>query len=309
MLTDFIYDNRVGGIISMIFPGYAMKPLVEAFFDKATSTVSYVVYERPGSACAIIDPVLDYDPQSGRTRTASADQLLAFIQAKKLQVEWLLETHVHADHLSVAAYLKSRVGGKIAIGEHIRTVQTIFKEIFNLESGFPVDGSQFDHLFVADEVFFIGNLKVQALHVPGHTPADMAYLIGDAIFTGDALFMPDVGSARCDFPGGDARKLYQSVRRILSLPDETRVFICHDYPPEGREVQWESTIAAQRVSNIHINDSVTEQAFVAMRTAKDATLDMPKLILPSLQVNICAGTLPRPEANGISYLKIPLNAL
>lgn len=293
----------------MIFPGYAMKPLVEAFFDKATSTVSYVVYEGPGSACAIIDPVLDYDPQSGRTRTASADQLLAFIQAKKLQVEWLLETHVHADHLSVAAYLKSRVGGKIAIGEHIRTVQTIFKEIFNLESGFPVDGSQFDHLFVADEVFFIGNLKVQALHVPGHTPADMAYLIGDAIFTGDALFMPDVGSARCDFPGGDARKLYQSVRRILSLPDETRVFICHDYPPEGREVQWESTIAAQRASNIHINDSVTEQAFVAMRTAKDATLDMPKLILPSLQVNICAGTLPRPEANGISYLKIPLNAL
>lgn len=293
----------------MIFPGYAMKPLVEAFFDKATSTVSYVVYEGPGSACAIIDPVLDYDPQSGRTRTASADQLLAFIQTKKLQVEWLLETHVHADHLSVAAYLKSRVGGKIAIGEHIRTVQTIFKEIFNLESGFPVDGSQFDHLFVADEVFFIGNLKVQALHVPGHTPADMAYLIGDAIFTGDALFMPDVGSARCDFPGGDARKLYQSVRRILSLPDETRVFICHDYPPEGREVQWESTIAAQRASNIHINDSVTEQAFVAMRTAKDATLDMPKLILPSLQVNICAGTLPRPEANGISYLKIPLNAL
>lgn len=286
-----------------------MKPLVEAFFDKATSTVSHVVYERPGSACAIIDSVLDYDPKSGRTSTASAELLVAFVHTKKLQVEWILESHVHADHMSAAAFLKSKVGGKIAIGEHICTVQTIFKKIFNLESGFPVDGSQFDHLFVADEIFYIGNLKVQALHVPGHTPADMAYLIGDAIFTGDSLFMPDVGSARCDFPGGDAKKLYQSVRRILSLPDETRVFICHDYPPAGREVQWESTVAAQRAANIHLNDSVTEPAFVEMRLALDATLDMPSLILPSLQVNIRAGTLPSPENNGVSYLKIPLNAL
>jgi len=286
-----------------------MKPLVEAFFDKVTSTVSYVVYERPGSACAIIDSVLDYDPKSGHTHTASAERLVAFVHTKKLQVEWILETHVHADHMSAAAFLKSKVGGKIAIGEHICTVQTIFKKIFNLESGFPVDGSQFDHLFAADEIFYIGNLKVLALHVPGHTPADMAYLIGDAIFTGDSLFMPDVGSARCDFPGGDARKLYQSVRRILSLPDETRVFICHDYPPDVREVQWESTIAAQRAANIHLNDSVAEQAFVAMRLALDATLDMPSLILPSLQVNIRAGTLPRAEDNGVSYLKIPLNVL
>lgn len=286
-----------------------MKPLIEAFFDKATSTVSYVVYERPGSACAIIDSVLDYDPKSGRTHTVSAERLVAFVQAKKLQVEWLLETHVHADHMSAAAFLKSKVGGKIAIGEHIRSVQTIFKSIFNLESGFSVDGSQFDHLFVADEIYYIGNLKVQALHVPGHTPADMAYLIGDAIFTGDSLFMPDVGSARCDFPGGDAKKLYQSVRRILSLPDGTRVFICHDYPPEGREVQWESTVAAERAENIHINDSVAEPAFVAMRLALDATLEMPSLILPSLQVNIRAGTLPSPEENGVNYLKIPLNVL
>lgn len=286
-----------------------MKPLVEAFFDKATSTMSYVVYERAGSACAIIDSVLDYDPKSGHTGTTSADRLVVFIQAKKLQVEWILETHAHADHLSAATYLKSKVGSKIAIGEHIRTVQTIFKKIFNLESGFPVDGSQFDHLIVADEIFCIGNLKVQAFYVPGHTPADMAYLIGDAIFTGDAMFMPDVGSARCDFPGGDARKLYQSVKRLLSLPEETRVFVCHDYPPAGREVQWESTIAAQRASNIHINDRVTEPAFVAMRTAKDATMDMPTLILPSLQVNICAGALPKPENNGVSYLKIPLNLL
>jgi glyoxylase-like metal-dependent hydrolase (beta-lactamase superfamily II) len=253
--------------------------------------------------------VLDYDPKSGHTLTASAERLVAFVQAKKLQVEWILETHVHADHMSAAAFLKSKVGGKIAIGEHIRSVQNIFKKIFNLESGFPVDGSQFDHLFAADEIFYIGNLKVQALHVPGHTPADMAYLIGDAIFTGDSLFMPDVGSARCDFPGGDARKLYQSVRRILSLPDETRVFICHDYPPEGREVRCESTIAAERAANIHLNDSVAEPAFVAMRLALDATLEMPSLILPSLQVNIRAGTLPNPEDNGVSYLKIPLNVL
>ena len=286
-----------------------MKPLVEAFFDKATSTMSYVVYERAGSACAIIDSVLDYDPKSGHTGTTSADRLVAFIQTKKLQVEWILETHAHADHLSAATYLKIKVGGKVAIGEHIRTVQTTFKKIFNLESGFPVDGSQFDHLIVADEIFFIGDLKVQALYVPGHTPADMAYLIGDAIFTGDAMFMPDVGSARCDFPGGDARKLYQSVKRLLTLPEETRVFVCHDYPPAGREVQWESTIAAQRASNIHINDRVMEQEFVAMRTAKDATMDMPTLILPSLQVNICAGALPKPENNGMSYLKIPVNVL
>ncbi len=285
-----------------------MKPLVEAFFDPNTSTVSYVVYERPGSACAIIDSVLDYDHNSGRTASTAADRLVEFIKAKKLQVEWVLETHVHADHLSAADYLKDKLGGKLAIGEYIREVQTTFKNIYNLDAGFAVDGSQFDHLFAADEIFSIGNLKAQALHVPGHTPADMAYLIGDAVFTGDTLFMPDLGSARCDFPGGDARKLYRSVRRLLSLPDETRLFFCHDYPPEGREVQWEASVASERVSNIHLNDNVGEEEFVEMRSAKDVGLDMPTLILPALQVNIRAGAMPETESNGIQYLKIPLNA-
>ncbi|HLS87303.1 MAG TPA: MBL fold metallo-hydrolase [Burkholderiales bacterium] len=286
-----------------------MKPRVQPFFDPATWTISYVVYEREGSPCAIVDSVLDYDPRSGRTATDSADAIAAFVRERQLSVEWILETHAHADHLSAAPYLRRQLGGKIAIGEAIRTVQGVFKKVFNLEPEFRLDGSQFDHLFADGETFRIGALEASAMHVPGHTPADMAYRVGDAVFVSDTLFMPDVGTARADFPGGDARTLYRSIRRLLSLPGETRLFMCHDYPPEGRDVQWETTVAAQRAGNIHVRDGVTEDEFVRMREARDRTLGMPNLILPSIQVNIRAGELPPPEANGISYLKIPLNAL
>jgi glyoxylase-like metal-dependent hydrolase (beta-lactamase superfamily II) len=282
---------------------------VEAFFDPATWTLSYVVYAAPGGACAVIDPVLDYDPKSGRTGTASADRLIAFVRARGLRAEWILETHAHADHLSAAPYVRRELGGRIAIGEHIRAVQGVFKQVFNLEPEFRLDGSQFDHLFADGERFGIGELEGEALHVPGHTPADMAYRIGDAVFAGDTLFMPDVGSARCDFPGGDARALYRSARRLLALPGETRLFVCHDYPPPGRGPRWQTTIAEQRASNIHLRDAVGEDEFVALRTARDRTLEMPNLILPSIQVNIRAGALPPAESNGVSYLKIPLNAL
>jgi glyoxylase-like metal-dependent hydrolase (beta-lactamase superfamily II) len=282
-----------------------VKPIVQAFFDPATWTVSYVVYAAPGGACAVIDPVLDYDPKAGRTSTASADRLLAFVRAQQLRVEWILETHAHADHLSAAPYVRRQAGGRIAIGERIRAVQ----KVFNLEPEFRLDGSQFDHLFADGERFAIGGLAGEALHVPGHTPADMAYRIGDALFVGDTLFMPDVGSARCDFPGGDARTLYRSVRRLLALPGDTRLFMCHDYPPPGRDPQWQTTVAEQRARNVHLRDGVSEDEFVAMRTARDRTLEMPNLILPSIQVNIRAGEAPPPEANGVSYLKIPLNAL
>lgn len=286
-----------------------MKPHVQAFFDPATATLSYVVYDAPGGTAALIDSVLDYDPKSARTGTASADRLVAFVRGERLRVEWILETHAHADHLSAAPYLKRTLGGKIAIGEPIRTVQGVFKKIFNLEPGFRLDGSQFDHLFADGERFRIGELEAEAVHVPGHTPADFAYRVGDAVFVGDTLFMPDVGTARADFPGGDARMLYRSIRRLLSLPDDTRLFVCHDYPPAGRGPQWETTVRAQRAGNIHVRDGVSEDAFVAMRTARDRTLGMPTLILPSIQVNIRAGELPPPEPNGVSYLKIPLNAL
>ena len=291
-----------------------MKPIVQAFFDPATSTVSYGVHGADGGACAVIDSVLDYDPKSGRTSTATADKLIAFVRERRLKVEWILETHAHADHLSAAPYLKKHLGGRIAIGDQIRTVQGVFKKIFNLEPGFSLDGSQFDHLFADGEVFRIGELAGgeltgEAMHVPGHTPADMAYRIGDAVFVGDTLFMPDVGTARCDFPGGDARTLYRSVRRLLTLSEETRLFMCHDYPPDGREPRWETTVTEQRAGNIHIRDAVSEDEFVALRTARDRTLQMPTLILPAIQVNIRAGELPPPEANGISYLKIPLNAV
>jgi glyoxylase-like metal-dependent hydrolase (beta-lactamase superfamily II) len=286
-----------------------MNPSVRPFFDPATWTVSYVVYDAPGGSAAIIDSVLDYDPKSGRTRTASADRVAAFVRAERLTVEWILETHAHADHLSAAPYLRARLGGRIAIGEPIRKVQGVFRRLFNLEPGFREDGSQFDHLLADGETFRIGGLEARALHVPGHTPADMAYQVGDAVFVGDTLFMPDVGTARADFPGGDARTLYRSIRRLLELPPETRVFVCHDYPPAGREPQWQTTVAEQRARNIHVRDGVDEDAFVSMRTARDRTLEMPTLILPSIQVNIRAGELPPAEANGVSYLKIPLNAL
>ena len=286
-----------------------MQAQVKAFFDPATWTVSYVVFDAPGGHCALVDSVLDYDPKSGRTRTDSADQLIAFVREQNLTVDWILETHAHADHLSAAPYLRKHLGGKIAIGGKITQVQNVFKGIFHLEPEFATNGSQFDHLFEDGDTFAIGTLQAQALSVPGHTPACMAYQVGDAVFVGDTLFMPDVGTARCDFPGGNAHTLYQSVRKLLSLPPETRLFMCHDYPPEGRAAQWECTVADQRARNIHVHDGVSEAEFVAMRTKRDAGLAMPVLILPSVQVTIRAGELPPPEANGVSYLKIPLNAL
>jgi glyoxylase-like metal-dependent hydrolase (beta-lactamase superfamily II) len=286
-----------------------MNPTVQAFFDPATWTVSYVVYEKPGSACAIVDAVLDYDPKSGRTSTASADRLAAFVRDNDLRVDWILETHAHADHLSAAHYLRKQLGGKIAIGARITHVQEVFKGIFHLEPEFRPDGHQFDHLLQDGEKFSIGALTAEALAVPGHTPACMAYRVGDAVFVGDTLFMPDVGTARCDFPGGDAPTLYRSVRKLLALPPETRLFMCHDYPPADREPAWETTVAAERAANIHIHDGVSQEDFVKMRTARDATLEMPVLILPSVQVNIRAGEMPPKEANGVAYLKIPLNVL
>ncbi len=284
-------------------------PEVHASFDEATSTITYIVHQGRGSACAIIDSVLDYDPKSGRTRTVCADKAIDYVHANDLKVEWILETHMHADHLSAAPYLKSRLGGKIAIGERIVGVQETFREIFNLEPEFKGDGSQFDRLFLGDDSFRVGNLTARVLHVPGHTPACLAYRFGDTVFVGDTLFMPDVGTARCDFPGGDARTLYASIQKILSLPPETVLYMCHDYPPEGRPLAFKTTVAEQRADNIHVHDGVSEAAFVDMRTRRDATLDMPTLILPSVQVNLRAGELPPQEANGVSYLKIPLNTL
>jgi len=282
-----------------------MTPQIQAFFDQVTGTVTYVVYEADGADCAVIDSVLDYDPKSGRTSTTSADAVIAFVRAHRLNTVWLLETHAHADHLSAAPYLKGALGGRIAIGSHISEVQQAFARVFPQAPGIQ---RQFDYLIAPDEVFAIGALQVQALHVPGHTPADLAYRIGDAVFVGDTMFMPDVGSARCDFPGGCAATLFRSVRGLLALPPATRLFMCHDYPPPSRAACWETTVAEQRAHNIHIHDGVTEAQFVAMRTKRDATLDMPVLILPAIQVNISAGQLPDAEENGVRYLKIPLNA-
>ncbi len=287
----------------------ALSTQVHGLFDPATWTVSYVVHSGPGSVCAIIDPVLDYDPKSGRSGHASADKVAAYVRLHDLRVEWILETHAHADHLSAAPYLKAQLGGKIAIGKHIIEVQKVFKGIFNLEPDFKLDGSQFDHLFQDDERFQLGDLSGRIHYVPGHTPACVAYQFGDAVFVGDTLFMPDVGTARCDFPGGDAKTLYASTRRLLSLPPETRLFMCHDYPPNGREVAFETTVAEQRARNIHVHDGVSEEAFIAMRERRDATLELPLLILPSVQINIRAGAFPPPEDNGIAYVKIPLNVL
>ena len=287
----------------------ALKPQVHGIFDPATWTVTYVVYEKEGTECAIIDSVLDYDPKSGRTRTSSADKVIEFVKQKNLQVAWILETHAHADHLTAAPYLKQKLGGRTAIGDHITTVQKVFKGIFNLEQTFTTDGKQFDYLLKEDEAFSIGALSGHTLFVPGHTPACVAYQIGDAVFVGDTMFMPDVGTARCDFPGGDAKTLYKSAKKILSLPSETRLFMCHDYPPNDRPVVFETTVAEQRAKNIHMHDGISEAQFVDMRTKRDATLEMPVLILPAVQVNIRAGEMPPKDENGVAYLKIPVNAL
>jgi glyoxylase-like metal-dependent hydrolase (beta-lactamase superfamily II) len=282
---------------------------IEAFFDEATSTVSYIVLDRSTQACAIVDSVLDYDPKAGRTSTQSADRLIARVRELGARLEWILETHVHADHLSAAPHLHAQLGGQLGIGAHIVTVQKVFGSLFNAGDDFARDGRQFDRLFADGDSFTIGSLTARALHTPGHTPACMSYVIEDAVFVGDTLFMPDYGTARCDFPGGDARTLYRSVRRLLSMPPATRLFMCHDYPPGGRAPAWESTVAEQRAHNIHVHDDIAEDGFVAMRTARDATLDMPVLILPSVQVNMRAGHLPEPEDNGTRYLKIPLDVL
>lgn len=286
-----------------------MRPVVDPFFDPHTWTATYVVHAGPDTAAVVIDPVLDYDPKSGRTTTASAERVAAHVRRLGLQVQWILETHAHADHLSAAPWLRAQLGGRIGIGERITDVQKVFAGVFHLEPGFLTDGSQFDHLFRDGETFAVGELSVEVVHVPGHTPACVAYRVGDAVFVGDTLFMSDLGTARCDFPGGNAHALYASIRRLLALPPETRLFMCHDYPPAGREVRFESTVAEQRAHNIHVHDGIGEDTFVEMRTRRDATLEMPVLILPSVQVNIRAGQMPPPESNGTTYLKIPVNAL
>ncbi|CAE7404040.1 unnamed protein product [Symbiodinium microadriaticum] len=286
------------------------KPEVTSFFDPATFTVSYVVKDPDSSHAAIIDSVLDYDPKSGRTSTHSADRIIAFVQARGLIIDWVLETHAHADHLTAAPYLKQTLGGKIAIGEHIRDVQNIFRDIFNLEEEFLPDGSQFDHLFRDGDILQVGGMAGNVIHTPGHTPACLTYMFGNAAFVGDTLFMPDAGTARADFPGGDAHTLYRSTQKILSLPDDTRLFLCHDYGQDGsREFVWESTVAEQKDQNIHVGRGNDEDSYVQMRNERDAALDMPTLILPSIQVNIRAGNMPPPEDNGMSYIKIPINGL
>ncbi len=286
---------------------------VDGFFDATTWTVSYLVLDTATQQCALVDSVLDYDPKSGRTSHASADRLIARVRELRATVQWILETHVHADHLSAAPYLKQELGGRLGIGQHITTVQKVFGSLFNAGSDFARDGRQFDHLFADGETFQIGGLQARALHTPGHTPACMTYVVADgtqsAAFVGDTLFMPDYGTARCDFPGGDARTLFRSIEKVLGLPPETQLYMCHDYQPGGREVQYVSTVAEQRAKNVHVHDGIGEDEFVAMRRARDATLDMPTLILPSVQVNMRAGQLPEPESNGTRYLKIPLDAL
>jgi len=284
-------------------------PNVTAFFDAATYTVSYVVADPATGRAAIIDPVLDYEASSGRTSTTSTDKMLAFIEEQKLRIGWILETHVHADHLSGAPYIKSKVGGETGIGEHVTAVQDVFKKVFNL-GDLSTDGRQFNRLFMDGDRFTIGNIEGKVIHTPGHTPACATYVIGDAAFVGDTLFMPDFGSARTDFPGGSAGQLYDSIQKIFALPPQTRLFMCHDYKAPGRdEYAWETSVAEQRESNIHIKDGVSRSDFIAMREARDAELGMPALILPSIQVNVRAGTLPPAEDNDIRYLKIPIDAL
>lgn len=289
-----------------------MKPLVDvkAFLDNDSETFSYVVADVTSGLAVIIDPVLDFDYKSGRTSTASAQQILDYVQLKQFNVEWVLETHAHADHLSAAPFLKAELGAKIGIGEHIQQVQAIFKDIFNLEKEFLPNGAQFDHLFKDGEVLTVGGLSIKVMHTPGHTPADLAYLINDSMaFVGDTLFLPDVGTARCDFPGGNAATLFQSIKKLLALSAETEIYICHDYPTRGREHEYKTTVAEQREHNIHVHDDVKEEDFVLKREARDKTLEMPRLILPSIQVNIRAGQLPPAENNGQVYLKVPINML
>lgn len=286
------------------------KPVVTGFFDEATNTISYVVADLETKVCAVIDSLLDFDQASGRTRTDSADKMIAFVRAQGLTCEWIIDTHVHADHLTAAPHIQQELGGKTGIGAHISTVQKVFARIFNEGQSFHTDGSQFDHLFQDGETYKIGNLEARAIHTPGHTPACMSHLIGDALFVGDTIFMPDFGTARCDFPGGDAGTLYDSIQKLFALPDATRVFLCHDYKAPGRnDYVWETTIGAEKQSNIHVKAGTSRDEFIQMRTSRDATLAMPKLILPSVQINMRAGDLPEPEDNGQRYMKIPINAL
>ncbi len=296
--------------VEAVLAGTLRAPQVKAFFDEPTFTVSYVVSDTATRKAVVIDSVWNFDHASGRTSFESADAIIAYVEQEGLSIEWILETHAHADHLSAAPYLQQKLGGKLAIGREIVTVQGVFGKIFNEGTELARDGSQFDRLLDDGDVLMIGDIPLLALHVPGHTPADMAYVVGDALFTGDTMFMPDYGSARADFPGGDARHLYRSVRRLMQLPDATRVFLCHDYKAPNRDdYVWETTMLAERTGNVHIHEGVTEDQFVEMRTQRDATLSMPKLILPALQVNIRAGHLPDPEDNGVRYLKLPLDQL
>lgn len=308
-MTDSTLDLAIS-FVERTLAGELPRPNIHTFFDEATHTASHIVHDPRSDACALIDTVLDFDYASGRTSQASATRIADVVQANGWATQWVLETHVHADHLSAAPMLCAQLGGQLAIGQHITAVQKTFGRIFNAGTAFANDGSQFDRLFNDGDQFRIGSLQGIALHVPGHTPACMAYVIGDTVFTGDTLFMPDYGTARCDFPGGDATILYRSIQRLLALPDETRVFVCHDYKAPGREsYAWETTIGEQRTKNIHIHNGINEDTFVTMRESRDATLSMPKLILPSIQVNMTAGNLPSPDTNGIRYLKIPLNVL
>ncbi len=285
-------------------------PDVNGFFDEATNTISYVVTDPQTGTCAIVDPVLDYDASSGRTATTSADRLISHVRANHLSVDWIIETHVHADHLTAAPYLQQTLGGKVAIGTEIVAVQSVFGALFNIGPEFQRDGSQFDVLFRDDDTFMVGGIEGRAMHTPGHTPACITYLIGDAAFVGDTLFMPDFGTARCDFPGGDAAQLYRSIQRIFALPSETRLFMCHDYKAPGRnDYAWETTVAEERAKNLHVHDGVAETDFVKMRTERDAKLGMPKLILPSIQINMRGGQMPPAEDNGVRYIKIPIDAL
>ena len=302
--------NRATAQIERAQADKRLRPSIAGFFDEATNTVSYVVHDPKTGEAAIIDSVLDFDAASGRTSNGSADRMIEYVTSNNLKVTWLVETHAHADHISAAPYLQERLGGKLAIGRDIIRVQEVFGKLFNAGTDFERDGSQFDKLFEDGETFRIGEFEGIALHVPGHTPADMAFIVGDAAFVGDTILMPDFGTARADFPGGDAGQLFRSIRRLLSLPDETRLFLCHDYKAPGRdEYAWETTVKQQREENVHVKDGVTEQDFVAMRTDRDKTLSMPKLIMPSVQVNIRGGRLPDPEENGVSYIKIPVNAV